>query len=438
MALARRELLQAAFGLLGNLGVGAAMGHYTGQRTPGKAKRVISLFLAGGPSQVDLFDPKPLLVKYQGQRPGGVELRTERQTGGLMPTPFSFSRRGRNGVEVSDILPRLGAVIDEISVIRSMYSFNPTHTPASSLYHTGTILANRPSIGSWVSYGLGAENQNLPSFVALNANGPAARSAFLPAEHQGMPLNTADLEPEKMIPNLRNRALDAAAQQRQLDAVQALNRRFNESFGPDDYLSGRIASMEAAYRMQFAATDAFDIRKESAETRALYGETPLGNSCLLARRLVERGVRFVSVGSGDWDDHKGIEAAYKKKIPAMDQAAAGLITDLKRRGMLEETLVVWGGEFGRTPVSESGTGRDHNPYGFTMWVAGGGFRGGIAHGATDDFGFKAVESRVSIHDLHATMLYALGLDHTQLTYRYAGRDFRLTDVFGTVVKGVLA
>jgi len=438
MALARRELLQAAFGLLGNLGVGAAMGHYSGQRTPGKAKRVISLFLAGGPSQVDLFDPKPLLLNYQGQRPGGVDLRTERQTGGLMPTPFSFSRRGRNGVEVSDILPRLGAVIDEISVIRSMYSFNPTHTPASSLYHTGTILANRPSIGSWVSYGLGAENQNLPSFVALNANGPAARSAFLPAEHQGMPLTTADLEPEKMIPNLRNKAHDATAQRRQLDAVQTLNHRFNESFGADDYLSGRIASMEAAYRMQFAATDAFDVRKEAAETRALYGDTPLGNSCLLARRLVERGVRFVSVGSGDWDDHKGIEAAYKKKIPAMDQAAAGLITDLKRRGMLEETLVVWGGEFGRTPVSESGTGRDHNPYGFTMWVAGGGFRGGIAHGATDDFGFKAVENRVSIHDLHATMLYALGLDHAQLTYRYAGRDFRLTDVFGTVVKGVLA
>jgi len=196
--------------------------------------------------------------------------------------------------------------------------------------------------------------------------------------------------------------------------------------------------MEAAYRMQFAATDAFDIRKEPAETRALYGETPLGNGCLLARRLVERGVRFVSVGSGDWDDHKDIEAAYKKKIPAMDQAAAGLIADLKRRGMLEETLVVWGGEFGRTPVSESGTGRDHNPYGFTMWVAGGGFRGGFAHGATDEFGFKAVENRVSIHDLHATVLWALGLDHTQLTYRYAGRDFRLTDVFGTVVKDILA
>jgi hypothetical protein len=437
MALARRELIQAAFGLLGNLGIGSAMGHYTGQRTPGKAKRVISLFLAGGPSQVDLFDPKPLLVKYQGQRPGGVDLRTERQTGGLMPSAFSFSKRGRNGIDVSDILPKLGAVIDEISVVRSMYSFNPTHTPASSLYHTGTILANRPSIGSWISYGLGSENQNLPSFVALNSAGPAARSAFLPAEHQGMPLNGADVEPEKMIPNLRNKKLDATAQRRQLDAVQALNKRFSESFGADEYLTGRIASMEAAYRMQFEATDAFDVRKETAETRALYGETPFGNGCLLARRLVERGVRFVNVGSGDWDDHKDIETAYKKKIPAMDQAAAALITDLKRRGMLDETIVVWGGEFGRTPVSESGTGRDHNPYGFTMWVAGGGFRGGIAHGATDDFGFKAVENRVSIHDLHATMLYALGLDHTQLTYRYAGRDFRLTDVFGNVVKGIL-
>ncbi len=438
MALARRELIQAVFGLLGNLGIGSAMGHYTSQRTPGKAKRVISLFLAGGPSQVDLFDPKPMLVKYQGQRPGGVDLRTERQTGGLMPTAFNFSKRGRNGIDVSDILPKLGGVIDDISVIRSMYSFNPTHTPASSLYHTGTILANRPSIGSWISYGLGAENQNLPSFVALNSSGPAARSAFLPAEHQGMPLNGADVEPEKMIPNLRNKKLDATAQRRQLDAVQALNRRFGDSFGADEFLAGRIESMEAAYRMQFEATDAFDVRKETAETRALYGETPFGNGCLLARRLVERGVRFVNVGSGDWDDHKDIEAAYKKKIPAMDQAAAALLTDLKRRGMLDETIVVWGGEFGRTPVSESGTGRDHNPYGFTMWVAGGGFRGGIAHGATDDFGFKAVENRVSIHDLHATMLYALGLDHTQLTYRYAGRDFRLTDVFGNVVKGILA
>ena len=445
--ISRRDVIQSAFGGLGTLGLSAvlgsnkaqaaALGHYAGQRTPGKAKRVISMFLAGGPSHVDLFDPKPLLVKFQGQRPGSVELRTERQTGGLMPTPFEFRRQGKSGLEVSELLPKLSGVIDDICVIRSMYSFNPTHTPSVSLYHTGSILLNRPSMGSWISYGLGSENQNLPSFVALASNGSATRSGFLPSEHQGTPLDTGEIEPEKMIPNLRNKHSDTASQRRQLDAVQALNKNFSESFGADDYLNGRIKSMEAAYRMQFEAMDVFDIRKESAETRAMYGSTPFGNGCLLARRLVEKGVRFVNVGSGDWDDHKDIEKAYRKKIPAMDQAAAALISDLKQRGMLDDTIVVWGGEFGRTPVSESGTGRDHNPYGFTMFVAGGGFKGGLAYGATDDFGFKAVENRVSIHDLHATMLYALGLDHTQLTYRYAGRDFRLTDVFGDVVKDIL-
>ena len=400
LTLSRRDLIQSAFGGLGTLGLSAelgsgqaqaaALGHYAGQRTPGRAKRVISLFLAGGPSQVDLFDPKPLLKKFQGQRPGGTDLRTERQTGGLMPTPFEFRKRGRNGVDVSEILPKLGGVIDDICVIRSMYSFNPTHTPSVSLYHTGSILLNRPSMGSWISYGLGSENQNLPSFVALTSNGAA------------------------------------------------LNKRFHDSFGADDFLDGRIKSMEAAYRMQFEAMDVFDIRKESAATRAMYGENSSGNGCLLARRLVEKGVRYVNVGLGDWDDHKDIEKAYQKKIPMMDQAAAALVQDLKQRGMLDDTIVLWGGEFGRTPVSESGTGRDHNPYGFTMWVAGGGFKGGIAYGATDDFGFKAVQDRVSIHDLHATMLHALGIDHTQLTYRYAGRDFRLTDVFGDVVKGILS
>ena len=442
----RRQLIQNAFGGLGTLGLSSLLaaerplGHYTGKSTPGKAKRVISLFLAGGPSQVDLFDPKPSLLKYQGQRPGSVDLRTERQTGGLMPSPFAFAKRGKNGIDVSEILPKLGAVIDDVCVIRSMYSFNPTHTPSVSLYHTGSILLNRPSIGSWVTYGLGSENQNLPSFVALGAGslgGSSARASFLPSETQGTPVNNAELDPEKMIPNLRNEHLDRTAQRQQLDAVQALNQGFSQSFGADSFLDGRIQSMEAAYRMQFEAMDVFDIRKESAETRALYGDSPLGNGCLLARRLVEKGVRYVNLGFGDWDDHKDIESAYKKKIPAMDQAAAALILDLKHRGMLDDTIVMWGGEFGRTPVSESGTGRDHNPYGFTMLMAGGGFKGGLAHGATDDFGFKAVENRVSIHDLHATMLYALGLDHTQLTYRYAGRDFRLTDVFGDVVKEIL-
>lgn len=444
----RRELIQSAFGALGTLGLGAilgpnqasaaaVLGRYTGQRTPGKAKRVISLYLAGGPSQVDLFDPKPILVKHQGQRPGTTELRTERQTGGLMPSAFQFAKKGQSGIEVSELIPKLAGVIDDICVIRSMYSFNPTHTPSANLYHCGTVLANRPSMGSWISYGLGSENQNLPSFVALGGGGAAVRSAFLPSEHQGTPLETGDIEPEKMIPDLRNKFMNPETQRRQLDALQSLNRQFSDSFGPDDYLDGRIRSMETAYRMQFEATDAFDIRKESAETRAMYGSTSFANACLLARRLVEKGVRFVHVAYPGWDDHKDIEKNYRQRVPEMDQAAAALITDLKQRGMLDDTIVMWGGEFGRTPVSESGTGRDHNPYGFTMWMAGGGFKGGLAYGATDEFGFKAVDNRVSVHDLHATMLYALGIDHTQLTYRYAGRDFRLTDVFGNVVKDIL-
>lgn len=451
----RRELLRTMFGGIGTIGLAgmlareraqaATLGRYSGPRTPGKAKHVISLFLSGGPSQVDMFDPKPDLVKFQGQRPGSVDLRTERQTGGLMPTPFVFEKRGKSGIEVSEIIPNLASVIDDMCVIRSMYSFNPTHTPALSLTHTGTVLLNRPSMGSWVSYGLGSENENLPSFVALDSGfgsggglgGSATRAGFLPAEHQGTPFNDGEVEPEKMIPDLRNKWLDKDGQRRQLDAVQALNREYNQSFGGDEYLEGRIKSMEGAYRMQFAAMDAFDARKEPESVRAEYGTGPFANGCLLARRLVERGVRYVHVGSGGWDDHKDIEKNYRKNVPAMDKAAAALIRDLKRTGLLDETIVVWGGEFGRTPVSESGTGRDHNPYGYTMWVAGGGFKGGLAYGATDDFGFKAVENRVSIHDLHATILHALGIDHTKLTYRYAGRDFRLTDVFGDVVKDVL-
>ncbi len=451
----RREMIQTLFGGIGSLGLAAVLGNnnaqgavelgkYAGPRTPGKAKHVISLFLSGGPSHVDTFDPKPGLVKYQGQRPGAVDLRTERQTGGLMPSPFTFKRYGKSGLEMSDMVQNLGSVADDLCVMRSMYSYNPTHTPGLSLYHTGTILLNRPSIGSWISYGLGTENQNLPSFVALDAGtaggglgGSATRSGFLPAEHQGTFFSDSEVEPEKMIPNLRNKWMDASVQRKELDAVQALNKNFGSSFGNDDYLDGRIKSMEAAYRMQAEATDAFDIRKETEATRAEYGSNPFANGCLLARRLVERGVRFVHVGSGGWDDHKDLETNYKKNCPPMDQAAATLIRDLKRRGLLDDTIVVWGGEFGRTPVSESGSGRDHNPYGFTMWVAGGGFKGGIAYGATDEFGFKSEVDRVSIHDLHATMLHAMGIDHTKLTYRYAGRDFRLTDVFGEIVHPVL-
>jgi len=449
----RREMIQSVFGALGTVGLSAMLGNeaqaatlgkYAGTRTPGKAKHVISLFLGGGPSHVDMFDPKPLLTKFEGQRPDSTDLRTERQTGGLLPSPFAFKKYGQSGIECSEMVAKTGAMIDDICVIRSMYSFNPTHTPSRSLYHTGSILLNRPSMGSWVSYGLGTENQNLPSFVALDSGnaaglgGSATRAGFLPAEHQGTPFNDSEVEPEKMIPNLQNKYVDAKEQRRQLDLLQELNKDYSNNFGADEYLNGRIKSMESAYRMQFEAMDAFDIRKEPQHIRDSYGKGAFANGCLLARRLVERGVRFVHVSNEGWDDHKDLQQNYIKHCPSMDQAAAALIQDLKQHGLLDDTIVVWGGEFGRTPVSESGSGRDHNPYGFTMWVAGGGFRGGLAYGATDDFGFKAVENRVSIHDLHATMLYAMGLDHTQLTYRYAGRDFRLTDVYGEVVKGVLA
>ena len=453
--LTRRGMIQSLCGGLGAVGLtallgegqasAAAIGHYSGPHMPAKAKNVIFLFMAGGPSQLDMFDPKPTLLTHQGQRPDSVNLRTERQTGGLLPSPFEFKKRGNSGIEVSELLPQLSTVIDDICVIRSMYTFNPTHVPARSLIHSGSILANRPSLGAWVSYGLGSENENLPSFVVLTPGGGGGgslwRAGFLPAEHQGVAFNDAEIEPEKMIANLRNQWLDATAQRRQLDALQALNQEYGASFGQDSFLEGRIKSMEAAYRMQSEAMDVYDIRKEPEAIRAEYGKTPFANGCLMARRLVEAGVRYTHVyyGAGQvWDDHKGINKSLKERCPDMDQAAAALIRDLKRRGLLDTTMVVWGGEFGRTPVSESGDGRDHNPYGFTMWVAGGGFKGGLAYGMTDEFGFKAVENRVSIHDLHATLLNQLGVDHTKLTYRYAGRDFRLTDVFGEVVKDILA
>ncbi len=455
--LSRRGMIQS---LCGGLGTDRAerhfgtrpgarattLGHYTGPAINVKAKQVICLFMAGGPSHLDLFDPKPALVKWQGQRPDSVGLRTERQTGGLLPSEFQFARSGRSGIEVSELVPSLGSVIDEICVIRSMYTFNPTHTPARSLFHSGSILATRPSTGAWISYGLGSENENLPAFVVLSPDdsidgGAVSRAGFLPAEHQGIPFSDSDADLEKMIPNLRNKWADPATERRELDATQALNRSFAGSFGPDEYLEGRIKSMEAAYRMQFEALDVFDIRKEPEAIRTEYGSTPFANGCLLARRLVESGVRYIHInyGAGQvWDDHKDISKNLRKRCPDMDQAAAALIRDLKRRGLLDQTLVVWGGEFGRTPVSESGTGRDHNPYGFTMWLAGGGVKGGFVYGATDEFGFKAIENRVSIHDLHATILYMLGIDHTRLTYRYAGRDFRLTDVYGDAVKNIVA
>ncbi|MFP6768768.1 MAG: DUF1501 domain-containing protein [Planctomycetaceae bacterium] len=446
----RRQALAAAgsgFGLLSLAGLLAA------EKTPPDktsairpnppAKHVIFLFMTGGPSHMDLFDPKPALRKFAGQRPKTVNLRTERVTKGILASPFNFRRSGRSGVQVSELLPRLGAVIDDICVIRSMYTFNPTHTPARNLIHSGNIAVTRPTIGAWLNYGLGSENENLPGFVALShpRSGKLWRSGFLPSKFQGTRFNPDETAPEKMIRYLKNPSQDQASQRQQLDLLQQLNGLHLAQRGTDSFLEGRIQAMETAFRMQFAASDAFDIRKEPGSIREQYGKNTFGNNCLLARRLVERGVRYVQVFSGPgqpWDDHHDIDANLRKRCPDIDRGCATLLADLKQRGLLDETLVVWGGEFGRTPVSEAGTGRDHNPYGYTMWLAGGGIRGGVAHGATDEFGFRAVENRVNIHDLHATLLHQMGIDHEKLTYRFSGRDFRLTDVHGRVLHELIA
>lgn len=452
MKLTRRSLMESICGGLGAIGVNALLaeqlaGADAARRTPAphfaaKAKHVIFLFMTGGPSQMDLLDPKPALLKYAGQRPPGADLRTERTTGGLLPSPFTFSKHGRGGLEISEVLPNIASVADELCVVRSMYTTNPNHEGARNMFHSGHITSLRPSMGAWISYGLGTENRNLPAFVALSPGGGGFTSAgFLPAEYQGTRLDNTQADPEKMIRYLRNPEMAPDAQRQQLDLIQALNAKHQKAQGGDAFLEGRIQAMEAAYRMQFAATDVLDIRKEPEAVRAEYGSTPFANGCLMARRMVERGVRYVHLyyGPGQpWDDHKTIDKNLRKRCPDMDQATAALIRDLRRRGLLDETLVVWGGEFGRTPVSESGDGRDHNPYGFTMFLAGGGVKGGTWYGATDDFGFKAVENRVSIHDLHATVLHQMGVDHERLTYRYAGRDFRLTDVFGNVVRELLS
>ena len=446
----RRQLLATAgsgFGLMSLAGLLAAekptAGKTSAIRPNPPARHVIFLFMTGGPSHMDLFDPKPALQKYAGQRPKTVNLRTERVTKGILASPFKFHRSGQSGVEVSELLPRLGEVIDDICVIRSMHTFNPTHTPARNLIHSGNIAVTRPTIGAWLNYGLGSENQNLPGFVAIShpRSGKLWRSGFLPSKYQGTSFSPDETAPEKMIRYLKNPVQDKAAQRQQLDLIQQLNGLHLADRSTDGFLEGRIQAMETAFRMQFAASKAFDVRAETKSVRKLYGENTFGNSCLLARRLVERGVRYVQVFSGPgqpWDDHHDINKNLRSRCPDIDRACAALITDLKQRGLLDQTLIVWGGEFGRTPVSEAGTGRDHNPYGYTMWLAGGGIRGGLAHGATDEFGFRAVENRVNIHDLHATLLHQMGIDHEKLTYRFSGRDFRLTDVHGRVLHELIA
>jgi hypothetical protein len=411
-----------------------------------RAKRVIQLFMNGGPFQGDLFDPKPLVTKHAGDRPAEVDLRTERKTAGLLPSPFRFHHRGESGLPVSELLPLTAGCIDEMCILRSVHTDNPNHGPALLQMNNGTIIPTRPSMGSWMSYGLGTENESLPTYVVLCPGRPVRfsilwTSAFLPGEHQGTYINHRDPKPEKLIPFLNNDSTTHEEQLEQLSLMRRLNGMHLDRHPEDSRLEARIRAMETAFRMQFTGTEAFDLNRESKPVREAYGTGHFANACLLARRLAERGVRFTQIyyGNGQpWDTHNNHDETTRKLCHDIDRPIAALLSDLKQRGLLEETLVIWGGEFGRTPTSENGNGRDHNHYGFTMWMAGGGVRGGMSYGETDDFGFRAVQNRVHVHDLHATILHLLGLDHERLTYRYAGRDFRLTDVAGRVLREIIS
>lgn len=408
-----------------------------------RAKHVIHLFMNGGPSQVDTFDPKPALKKYEGE-PLPTGLKTERKTGNSLPSPFKFHKCGQSGVEVSEIYPEIGKCIDDICVIRSMHTDVPNHEPSLLMMTCGNLQPIRPSMGAWLSYGLGTENRNLPGFVVLCPGKPVVGpqlwgSSFLPGVHQGC--HITNLDPKKVIEHIENTNVSKETQRQQLDLLNNLNRIHQQQRDNDNRLEARIQSLEMAYRMQSEAQEAFDVSREPKSIRDLYGNGNYADSLIVARRLVERGVRTVQVffGNGQpWDDHSNVENGHRNKAKTSDQPIAALITDLKRRGLLDDTLILWGGEFGRTPASEGANGRDHNNHGFSVWMAGGGVKGGIAYGATDEFGYAAVENKVHVHDLHATMLHLLGIDHEKLTYRYSGRDFRLTDVHGTIIQDILA
>jgi hypothetical protein len=423
---------------------------------PGKAKRVIHLFMNGGPSQIDTFDPKPNLAKYTGKSLPMPTLATERKTGNAFPSPFKFQKYGKSGIEVSELFAKTAKNIDDICVIRSMYADVPNHEPSLLLMNCGEARMVRPSMGSWITYGLGTENQNLPGFVVMCPDGYPIQesqnwqSGFLPGALQGTYVDTAKTDIQKLIENINNHAATLDEQHRQLALLGQLNAAHARARGDDPQIETRIESFELAYRMQTEAADAFDVDREPQRIKDMYGPGKQARQILIARRLIERGVRFVQVwhGAGQpWDSHDDLEVQHRSLAGQCDQAIGALLTDLKQRGMLDDTLVIWGGEFGRTPVVELPAagqnagkinGRDHNHYGFTMWMAGGGVKGGYVHGATDEFGFRAVQDPVHVHDLHATILHLLGFDHEKFTYRYAGRDFRLTDVHGKVVRQILA
>ena len=454
----RRELLRgigAGFGMLALRGlVGAQqvspLAPHRGT-LPVRAKRVIFLFMHGGPSQIDTFDYKPLLARDDGKPLPFEKPRIQfAQTGNLMRSPWKFAQHGQSGAWVSELFPEVAKQVDKLCFLKSLWGSNPAHGGALLKLHTGSDNFVRPSMGSWVVYGLGTENQNLPGFVTIcptlghgGVNNWA--SAFLPGIYQGTPIGNASVPAKSAtIRHLADAHGTRAEQRAELDFLQAENAEHQAARGRDDALEARIASYELAFRMQLEAADTLDLARESTATQALYGiDDPLtenfGRQCLMARRLSESGVRFVQCShSYKWDQHEKLRELHAQNAREVDKPIAGLLADLESRGLLQDTLVLWGGEFGRTPTVQGSDGRDHNPHGFTMWMAGGGVKRGFSYGATDDYGFYAAQDKVHVHDLHATLLALLGIDHEQLTYRWAGRDFRLTDVEGRIVSEIFA
>jgi hypothetical protein len=458
--LSRRQLLQrasAGFGhlaMLGLLGSEAAKAAPLAERPPmfaPRAKRVIFLFMHGGPSQVDTFDYKPLLIRDHGKPlPFARPKVVSSETFNLLKSPWSFKQYGQSGAWVSELFPETAKMVDDLCFIRSMWGSNSRHGGALLEMHTGSDTFVRPSMGSWITYGLGTENQNMPGYVTIcptQSHGGANNynSAFLPAAFAGTAVGAVGVPSrDARIPFISNTETPREIQRQELDLIQQMNREQLAVTGPDRELEGRIESFELAYRMQREAPGLQDISGESEATLKLYGidnrvSEDFGRQCLMARRLSERGVRFVQVShTYKWDQHADLKRDHSQNAREVDQPIAGLLYDLKARGLLKDTLVLWGGEFGRTPTAQGSDGRDHNPEAFTMWMAGGGVKAGLQYGSTDDYGYYSVENKVHFHDLHATILHLLGLDHKKLTYKYAGRDFRLTDVHGNVVHDIVA
>jgi hypothetical protein len=463
-ALSRREMLRASSCGFGAVAAAAllardAAGGLSAVHHPGKATSVIFLYMDGGVSQVDSFDPKPALEQYAGKDPHTlfkVDATQFNNVGRVLPSPWKFQPYGASGIPVSDLFPHMGSVVDELAIVRSMTSEFPEHTNANYFLHTGSGLQGRPSMGAWTTYGLGSENDELPGYMVINGGliPPGGldnfTNGFLPATYQG-----SIIKPNAMgLANVRPLEKSARQQQSKLNLARRLDRDFAERVAgggsPPDALESAIANQELAYRMQTEVPDLLDLSGESTDTKRAYGleadykpTQVFGTECLLARRMVERGVRFVeltcpSINADRWDQHTKLREGHANNARAVDQPIAALIRDLKDRGMLDSTLVVWSGEFGRTPFAQGSDGRDHNPQAFSMWMAGGGVKGGTITGATDEFGYRVVEKKFMIHDLHATMLHLMGIDHTKLTYRFSGRDMRLTDVYGHVIRDIVA